>query len=412
MRRSVKSRCTHLVLAFDPLRRNTRPMIVDAIIVAAGRGQRFGSDGPKQLQAIAGQPMWTWSVQQLKAHPDIRRCVLVVPPENVDHFMGAADVNIVSGGATRARSVKAGLSRLAELGGAPEAVLIHDAARPGLTPEIISRVLVALGSAPAAAPALAVVDALKRQSALGLEGVDRSGLYRVQTPQGFHWQTITTALDRSDADLVDDLAAVEQAGAAVRLVEGDERNDKVTFPADLARVERLMGGEAMAAPVRMGSGYDVHAFEPGDGVMLCGTLIPHTARLKGHSDADVAWHALTDAIFGALALGDIGDHFPPSDPRWKGAPSEVFLSAASRMAAERGYGVSNCDLTVICEAPKVKPHREAMRLRTAGVLDISPDRVSVKATTTEGLGFTGRGEGIAAEAVVVLSRLPAPVRGG
>ncbi|MEM7767445.1 MAG: bifunctional 2-C-methyl-D-erythritol 4-phosphate cytidylyltransferase/2-C-methyl-D-erythritol 2,4-cyclodiphosphate synthase [Pseudomonadota bacterium] len=388
-------------------------MIVDSILVAAGQGERFGGAGPKQLQRIGGRPMWRWSHLAFTAAPSVRRCLVIVPAEWSDEFSSIDAKNIVVGGATRTASVKAGLAALSAAPVPPEAVLIHDAARPGLTQAVISRVTDALSTHSAAAPALPVVDALKRRASTGelvqtLETVSREGLHRVQTPQGFHWKTIMAALGAtgSSTSLVDDLAAVETLGAQVKLVEGDPRNDKITFHDDLARLEMLMGlkDQATGPAIRMGKGFDVHAFEPGQHVTLCGVDVPHTARLKGHSDADVAWHALTDAILGALALGDIGDHFPPSDPQWKGAPSNTFLSAAAEMATKQGYAIANLDITIICEAPKVKPHRSAMREATATLLGLKASQVSVKATTTEGLGFTGRGEGIAAEAIVVLAR--------
>lgn len=346
--------------------------------------------------------MWLWSHRALSSAPALRRVVTVCPEGDADRFSGIDAEDLVVGGTSRSDSVRAGLSALAAGGSPPDGVLIHDAARPGLSQAVIARVIAALETAPAAAPALPVTDALKRVAPGGLETVDRTELYRVQTPQGFAFELIGSALAGAGLDLVDDLAAVERLGAEVRLVDGEAVNDKVTYPGDIRRLERLMD---LGAPrIRTGKGFDVHAFEPGSHVTLCGVEIAHSARLKGHSDADVAWHALTDAILGALALGDIGDHFPPSDPKWKGAPSSIFLDAAAAMAREAGYRIANVDVTVICEAPKVKPHREAMRHATADRLGIALDRISVKATTTEGLGFTGRGEGIAAEAVVTLDR--------
>ena len=230
--------------------------------------------------------------------------------------------------------------------------------------------------------------------------MSRDALFRVQTPQAFRYGAITMALAEAGDDLVDDLAAVEAQGIEVKLVRGTDRLHKITYPEDFDMVSRLM--VPPAGQVRIGKGFDVHAFEPGDHVTLCGIKIPHSARLKGHSDADAAWHALTDAILGAAALGDIGDHFLPSDDRWKDADSGIFLKEAQRLVSEQGLAIGNCDITVICEAPKVKPHREDMRARTAELLNLPLDAVSVKATTTEGLGFTGRREGIAAEAVVTL----------
>jgi 2-C-methyl-D-erythritol 4-phosphate cytidylyltransferase/2-C-methyl-D-erythritol 2,4-cyclodiphosphate synthase len=267
---------------------------------------------------------------------------------------------------------------------------------------MIDSLVSALSDHDAAAPALPVADALKAQVAGRLSTVPRDGLYRVQTPQAFRLGEIRSALE-ARGSFVDDLEAVEAAGARVTLVPGDPRLHKITYAEDFDLVARLLS-PLQSAP-RVGKGFDVHAFEPGDHVTLCGVKIPHTAKLKGHSDADAAWHALTDAILGAVALGDIGDHFPPSDPKWKDADSGLFLKHAQMLAEKAGYALSSCDVTVICEAPKVKPHRDAMRVRTAELLGLPLDAVSVKATTTESLGFTGRREGIAAEAVAVLAPL-------
>ena len=370
-----------------------------AIIVAAGRGQRAGSDLPKQLRLLGGRPVLQWSIDALNGHPEIEQCVLVVPPGQIDTYRRLINggVTLTEGGNTRSASVRAGLDActIAENGN----VLIHDAARPGLRAETISSLLSALEESDAAAPALPVADALKRKSAEALSTVDRSELYRVQTPQAFRLSAIRNALG-DDLDLVDDLAAIEATNGRVTLVTGDESLAKITYPEDHARLEKLLM-PASPAP-RFGTGYDVHALEPGDGVTLCGVKISHTQSLVGHSDADVAWHALTDAILGGAALGDIGDHFPPTDPQWKGAPSDLFLKHAVDIVRDAGWALTSCDLTLICEAPKIKPHRDAMRQRTAEVTGLPISAVSVKATTTEGLGFTGRKEGIAAQASAVL----------
>ena len=368
-----------------------------ALIVAAGASRRTGGDVPKQLRPLMGRPLVCWSLDTLRRHPAVAETVLVVPPgAEADYATFGAD-RLVPGGATRTLSVRAGLGALS-----PDIthVLIHDGARPGLTGGLVDRLLGALETAQAAAPALPVVDALKRAGPDGLAGIDRADLYRVQTPQAFRLDALRPALEAAGEDLVDDLAAVEAAGIPVQLVAGEARNMKVTHASDFDLVARLMA--PVTTPPRIGTGFDVHAFGPGDAVILCGVSIPHTQGLAGFSDADVAWHALTDAVFGALALGDLGDHFPPGDPRWKGASSDRFLRHALALAAERGYRLTSCDLTVICEAPKVKPHREAMRQRTAEVTGLPLDAVSLKATTTEGLGFTGRREGIAAQALAVL----------
>lgn len=380
-------------------------MRIAAIIVAAGRGERAGGDLPKQLQSLGGKPVFEWSVDAFREHDRIDQIVLVVPNGAAETYRErVGDIAaIVDGGATRTASVKAGLEACSLT--AQDLVLIHDAARPGLPQETITNLIKAMETADAAAPALQVTDALKRRAGPRLTTVDRDGLFRIQTPQVFKYEDICEALAQSE-DLVDDLAAIEARQGEVALIEGSERLAKITYPDDLKRLETLLMAAAPAP--RFGSGYDVHAFEAGSEIILCGVRIPHDQKLSGHSDADVAWHALTDAILGAAALGDIGDHFPPSDPQWKGAASEVFLRHAVEQAAAAGWALSSCDLTVICEAPKVKPHREAMRAETARVTGLPITAISVKATTTEGLGFTGRREGIAAQASAVLT--PTTVR--
>ena len=323
--------------------------------------------------------------------------MVVTPADSAPDEWGKGVVS-VPGGATRTQSVRNGLAALDLPSDTP--VLIHDAARPGLSQDMITSLLAALDRTDAVAPALPVSDALKALKDGQMVTVPRDGLSRVQTPQAFRLGAIRKALDAAAADLVDDLAAMEATGARVELISGDERLHKITFPEDFDMVARLLS-PCVSVP-RVGKGFDVHAFEPGDHVTLCGVAIPHDRKLKGHSDADAAWHALTDAILGAVALGDIGDHFPPSDDRWKNADSAIFLKESVRLAEAEGYALASCDITVICEAPKVKPHREAMRQRTAELLCLPLQAVSVKATTTEGLGFTGRREGIAAEAIAVL----------
>ena len=376
-------------------------MRVHAVIVAAGLGKRASTPRPKQFTNLAGKPLFQWSIDAFSQHPSIDSICLVVP---ASHSGGTAirptGVITTPGGRTRAISVQNGLTALDADDG--DIVLIHDAARPGLTQETITALLAALETSDASAPALPVADALKRQNETRLQTVERQGLHRVQTPQAFRYGTIRTALHQADADLVDDLAAVEAIGASVQLVPGDHRLDKITFEDDFSRMERLLSDRIPA--VRVGTGYDVHSFAPGDAVTLCGVTVPHDRTLSGHSDADVGWHALTDAILGAAALGDIGDHFPPTDAKWKGASSEIFLQHALDLAEQAGWSLCNCDLTLICEAPKIKPHRQAMRERTAQIARVSIDSVSIKATTTEGLGFAGRKEGIAAQAVATLSR--------
>lgn len=370
------------------------------IIVAAGKGTRAGGDVPKQLCKFGGKPLYTRSVDAAVSHDEIAQVVLVVPPDLASAFAPKADykLTLTNGGATRSASVRAGLEALTL--SPDDKVLVHDAARPGLEAGMISRLIEALEKFDATAPALKVLDAVKRWQDGAIESVDRENLYRVQTPQGFRYGQLKSVLSASSADLVDDLAAIEAEGGTVGLIAGSERLGKITEAGDFERMADLLGFTSPAP--RIGTGFDVHAFEPGHQVTLCGVDIPHDKTLSGHSDADVAWHALTDAILGALALGDIGDHFPPSDPQWKGAASSLFLRHAKDLAADKGYRIESCDLTIICEAPKIGPHRARMREATAEILSRPVDCISVKATTTERLGFTGRGEGIAAQATAVL----------
>lgn len=371
-----------------------------AIIVAAGSGSRLGGAQPKQFQPISGKPMLVWSVEALLRCTKIAAIAVVVPVQEQHRVRAMLPhswrIHVVAGGATRTDSVRAGLDVLDAIH--PDHVLIHDAARPGLALDVIEELLAALNDADAACPALPVTDALKRTDTL--QTVDRSGLVRVQTPQAFRWPVIIRAYASAPASAVDDLALLEETGAKITLTPGRQALMKVTYPEDFALAEKLIGSPAL----RVGTGFDVHGFEPGDAVILCGVRIPHTKKLEGHSDADAAWHALTDAILGALALGDIGDHFPPSDPQWKGAASRLFLQHAVKLANDRGYHIANADITILAERPKISPHREAMRQATAEAMNVSLDTVSVKATTTEKLGFVGREEGIAAQASVLLSR--------
>jgi len=371
-----------------------------AIIVAAGSGSRLGGAQPKQFQPISGKPMLVWSVEALLRCTKIAAIAVVVPVQEQHRVRAMLPhswrIHVVAGGATRTDSVRAGLDVLDAIH--PDHVLIHDAARPGLALDVIEELLAALNDADAACPALPVTDALKRTDTL--QTVDRNGLVRVQTPQAFRWPVIIRAYASAPASAVDDLALLEGTGAKITLTPGRQALMKVTYPEDFALAEKLIGSPAL----RVGTGFDVHGFEPGDAVILCGVRIPHTKKLEGHSDADAAWHALTDAILGALALGDIGDHFPPSDPQWKGAASRLFLQHAVKLANDRGYHIANADITILAERPKISPHREAMRQATAEAMNVSLDTVSVKATTTEKLGFVGREEGIAAQASVLLSR--------
>lgn len=373
-------------------------MTIAAIITAAGRGTRAGGDLPKQWQLLAGRPV---VAHALDAFAGMLRVLTVHPEDRALANALGTDAIIVEGGATRADSVRAGLQALAGRG--VTRVLIHDGARPLVSQAVIARVIDVLGNHAGAAPALAVSDALWR----GIDGMvsgtsDRAGLYRAQTPQGFHFDAILAAHLAQPGDAADDVEVARAAGLAVAIVAGDEANIKLTYPADFARAEELMKERSM--DIRVGNGFDVHAFTSGDQVWLCGVSVPHSARLLGHSDADVGMHALTDAIYGALGLGDIGVHFPPSDPQWKGAASHIFLRHAIAAITAQGYVLANCDVTLICERPKIGPHQAAMRAALAAIMGVEVDRISVKATTSEGLGFTGRAEGIAAMATCALVR--------
>lgn len=372
-----------------------------AILVAAGRGTRAGEGQPKQWRPLLGRPVLAHTLDAFAALPEVDHILLVLHPDDMDLAVPLVGprVSVVAGGATRDASVRAALESLA--GSDTARVLIHDGARPLVGAALIRRLLAALDHGPAAAPALAVTDALWRGAGGMVAGtVDRAGLYRAQTPQAFHFPAILAAHRAHPGGALDDVQVARAAGLDVQIVEGEEDNLKLTFPGDFARAEMLLKGRRM--DIRTGNGFDVHAFGPGDHVWLCGVKIPHGQGLVGHSDADVGMHALTDAIYGALAEGDIGRHFPPSDMQWKGAASHIFLAHARGLARTRGYRLTNCDVTLLCERPKIAPHAEAMRAALAAILGIEVDRVSVKATTTERLGFTGREEGIAAIATATL----------
>lgn len=377
-----------------------------ALVVAAGRGRRFGGDLPKQYHDLAGRMVLRHSLAAFAAHPEVDAVRAVIHPDDRQLYdLAAAGLGLlepVPGGAQRQDSVRLGLESLADL--APGIVLIHDGARPLVDFGVISRTIAALAEHPGAIPAMPVSDTIKRGADGLVTGtVERANLWRAQTPQGFRYRPILEAHQAvAGQELTDDAAVAESAGLPVALVLGSEDNLKVTNAEDIERAARLFppGGE-----IRMGSGYDVHRFAPGTGVWLCGVLVPHEAALEGHSDADVALHALTDAVLGAVAAGDIGRHFPPTDPRWKGAASHLFLAHAANLVRGLGGVITGVDVTIICERPKVGPHRPAMTARVADILGIPASRVSVKATTTEGLGFTGRREGIAAQAVATV-RLP------
>jgi len=384
---------------------------IAAVVVAGGRGLRAGGDVPKQYREIAGEPVIRPALATFLNHPQIGAVQPVIHPQDEEAFRAATAsltklLPPVWGGATRQASVRAGLEAFAA--SAPAIVLIHDAARPFLTEALIGRAIVAAKQNGAAVPGIAVADTVKKIDAAAhvTETLDRSQLRMVQTPQAFAFDLIMAAHRRAAAagrdDFSDDAALAEWAGHRVSVFEGEAGNVKLTTNDDFARAEIL---RSALADVRTGNGFDVHAFADGDHVMLGGVRIPHSRGVTGHSDADVALHALVDAILGALAEGDIGQHFPPSDPQWKGAASDRFLAFACERVRARGGMIANLDVTIVCEAPRVSPHRDAMRARIAAIAGVSLGRVAIKATTSEKLGFTGRGEGIVAMATATL-RLP------
>jgi 2-C-methyl-D-erythritol 4-phosphate cytidylyltransferase/2-C-methyl-D-erythritol 2,4-cyclodiphosphate synthase len=375
------------------------------LVVAAGSGQRFGGDLPKQYQRLAGKPMLRHSLETFATHPGIDGILVAIHPAQRDLYdvAGAGIAKLlppVDGGATRQGSVLNGLECLAAE--RPDHVLIHDAARPLIDAATISRAIAALANHPAVLVAVPVVDTIKRGAGERVgDTIDRRNLWRAQTPQAFHFAAILEAHRKmAGGGLTDDAAVAEAAGIAVTFAIGSERNFKVTTQDDMERAERMLSSQM---EFRTGNGFDVHKLIPGDGITMCGVRIPCAMALEGHSDADVGLHAITDAVLGAIGAKDIGAHFPPSDPRWRGAESWKFLDHAAKLVAQRGGRVAHCDVTIICERPKVGPHRDAMVTRVAEILKVSADRVSVKATTTEKLGFTGRGEGIAAQATATVA---------
>jgi 2-C-methyl-D-erythritol 4-phosphate cytidylyltransferase/2-C-methyl-D-erythritol 2,4-cyclodiphosphate synthase len=372
-----------------------------AVIVAAGRGVRAGGGLPKQYRDLCGRTVLARTVAAFDAHPGVGEIVVVRNADDAALYASAGiaaskSLTDVPGGASRDASVRAGLDAVS---GRFPFVLIHDAARPLVPRKVIDGVLAALETHAGAAPALAVTDALWRGEATVTGTQDREGLWRAQTPQGFHLGAIRAAHAAHSGPAADDVEVARAAGMTVAITQGDEANLKVTTAGDFARAARLL---EESLDIRTGNGYDVHRFGPGDHVMLCGIAVPHERGLQGHSDADVGLHTVTDAIYGALAAGDIGTHFPPSDPQWKGAESHIFLTHAVDMAEARGFSITHADLTIVCERPKIGPHAAVMRARLAELLRIDMDRVSVKATTSERLGFTGREEGIAALATACL----------
>lgn len=381
--------------------------MVAVVIVAAGRGARAGkADGPKQYQRIGGRSVIARTLDRFLVHPRIGPVVVAIHADDDALFRSAAGGNAdrvvtVTGGASRQDSVRLGL--LALRGHAPGQVLIHDAVRPFVDADLIDRTIAAIGERQGALPALPVADTLKRESAAGIIGetVSRSGLHAAQTPQGFPFWPILAAHEKAHhlgkADFTDDAAIAEWAHIPVKIVPGSPDNVKLTWARDISMADQRLSGERPRFPdIRTGNGYDVHGFEPGDHVTLCGVSIPHDKKLSGHSDADVGLHALTDALLATCGAGDIGTHFPPSDPQWKGVASRIFVEHAAKLVRARGGRIANADITLICEAPRVGPYREAMTKTLSAVLGISRDRVSIKATTNEKLGFVGREEGIAA----------------
>ena len=371
-------------------------MTVTALIVAAGKGERLGGDVPKQFRSIGGKPVLRWAVEALAGHSAIDQ-VRVVIGEGQQELAEDALRNLqvaplIRGGAERSESVLNGLQAIGR-----GAVLVHDAARPFCPPAVIDRLLAALDGSDGAVPVLPVADTLAQGDELLEEAVDRSRLLRVQTPQAFHIEDLIYAYEEAGRKAATDESTVMlAAGLKVATVEGDPMLEKLTTPADWARAEAILASRLVS---RTGMGFDVHAFEGEGPIMLGGIAVPHSRGLAGHSDADVVLHAITDALLGAAGLGDIGEHFPPSDAQWRGASSDLFLKHAAGLVQSRGGLIDHVDVTIVAEEPKVGPHRSAIRARVAEILGVRLEQVSVKATTTEGLGFTGRREGMAAQAV-------------
>lgn len=380
---------------------------VAVLVVAAGKGERVGGAVPKQYAPLMGKPVMRWTLDAWVRQPNVTAIQVAIGPEQEALYADAvAGLDLrapIAGGATRQESVRLGLEALADV--LPDIVLIHDAARPLVSDRLITAVIASLeAGADAAVPLLPVADTLKKHDGSAWNTVSRDGLHRAQTPQGFRFAKILRAHRHfAQRNVTDDMALAELAGLHIREVAGEEENLKITTPEDFARAEAQL--RAKLGESRTGMGYDVHKFRAGDHVWLCGIKVAHDHALEGHSDADVGLHALTDAILGAIGEGDIGVHFPPSDERWRGAPSWKFLDHAASLVRRKGGAIVHCDVTLICERPKVGPHREAMRARIADILSLDIARVSVKATTTEGLGFAGRQEGLAAQAVATV-RLP------
>lgn len=385
----------HSVLTAGRRSSKSDTMKVAAILVAAGSGSRFGGEVPKQFLMVAHKPVIRHAAEYLIRHVSLLQPVGDAAPIEAA-LRGLPLLPTVEGGTTRQESVRNGLEALVSY--APDYVLVHDAARPYVPPGTIEALLSELLETAGAIPAAAVADTLKRvERGIITETVPRTALFRAQTPQAFRFETLLAAHRSGIEDATDDASLLEAVGETVAVVAGSEDNIKLTYPDDFVRLERIMAGYSVS---RVGMGFDVHAFEDDRPLILCGIAVPHDRGLAGHSDADVGIHALCDAIYGALAEGDIGRHFPPSEASWKDADSARFLCHARDRIAARGGRLINADVTLICEHPKITPHAQAMIERLASLLDVAHERISVKATTTEKLGFTGRREGIAAQAVV------------
>jgi 2-C-methyl-D-erythritol 4-phosphate cytidylyltransferase/2-C-methyl-D-erythritol 2,4-cyclodiphosphate synthase len=376
---------------------------IAALIVAAGSGERFGGGVPKQYAPLMGKPVLCWSIDAFKNHPLISEVAVVIHPDHADHFKNSVQGIVpVLGGSNRQESVQKGLQALRA--GRPDFVLIHDAARPLVSASLITSLCREVMTSGAAIPGIAVTDTVKRNG----KTESREGLCTVQTPQAFRFELIDGLhLKYQGKSYTDDAALCEADGQAVKIIPGQRDNIKITHPEDIALAEQFLFSQY--GDVRTGQGYDVHRLvapsSPAQKLMLCGVPIPHDKVLEGHSDADVGLHAITDAILGTICDGDIGQHFSPKDSRWKNADSAVFLKHAAELVMSQGGVIAHVDVTLVCEAPKIAPHRDSMRQRIAEILQLPVNRVSVKATTTEGLGFTGRGEGIAAQSIVTV-RLP------
>lgn len=381
-----------------------------ALILSGGSGTRFGDQTPKQYLSLGGKAVIRHAIDTFLAHPGVDAVRIVRRPQDAALYEAIVnDIPVlepVDGGMTRQESVRLGLESLKNM--RPTKVLIHDGARPFPDPGLITRALYALNQHQAVIPALPVFDTIKQVSSDGKtieKTLDRQKLWRAQTPQAFDYNAIFSAHQEAKGlELTDDAMVAENAGIPVTVVQGNESNIKITTRENMEQANKSLEQETMVT--RVGTGFDIHQFGPGDHAVLCGISVPHEKGLEGHSDADAPMHALTDAILGAIAAGDIGSHFPPSDDKWRGAASSEFLRHATNLVADQGGHIINVDVTIICEKPKIGPHREAMCQKLAEILEVSVTCISVKATTTEQLGFTGRGEGLAAQAIASVS-LPA-----